>query len=108
MVSRPAEYPVIEPSDPTTLWQGITRGKGLRAITLPTARAALGLPALRASSEYESFSPGFVSITVSETFRAKGLNFPISTGKLKTTSFPDRYSVRSEKNLFIWGGFFFA
>ena len=52
LIARPfgAEYPPSAPFAATTRWQGTTSGKRFVAITLPTARAARGEPACRASS----------------------------------------------------------
>jgi hypothetical protein len=52
LVDRPpwAEKPPALPPPASTRWQGTTIGNGLLAIARPTARAAPGVPMLRASS----------------------------------------------------------
>ena len=40
----------MSPSERITRWQGTTRGSGLRAHAVPTARTALGLPTAAATA----------------------------------------------------------
>jgi hypothetical protein len=49
LASEPPRYPPMLPSDLTTRWQGTTTGSGFVAHAEPTARTALGRPAIWAT-----------------------------------------------------------
>lgn len=48
--SNPPAYPTRDPSAPTTRWQGIKMGMGLRLLAMPTARKPRGQSTVRAIS----------------------------------------------------------
>ena len=81
----------MPPEDGSTLWQGMTIGRGLQAQAVPTALYAPGCPDASAISLYVRVSPYGISDTASRTSLKKSVP-ENDRGRSNSILLPDRYS----------------